>query len=137
MQGAKLRHAFKPWEVPVDLKPFIKSESMVRALMEMVSGSHVHIEHEKHGHTLDRASRTCAMEGTEHVIEGGERPSAQRVLKALISLFAQDKTHAIGRLRGSLAGLAKPSRTFRAVSGQRFIQMSEDLSTLRWSWYGL
>lgn len=134
-QGAKLRTSNRPWHIPIDLKPFLQQEASLDALKELVVGSYIHIEHMMAGPLPDGLSqRSSADQGQDHVVEGGARPSLQRVLTAIIELCTRDRWQALSKLRGWLAAIWAVDRRHQMVSGHCFFQMSEDLFTLRWSW---
>lgn len=133
-QVARLRPSASPWQLPPDLSSFFQSEATCDALNTMVSGSIIHIQHEKDDNPSYSSSAGGSGAGEGHVVEGGERPSVIRLLAGLIEIVMSGRIGSFEKLRSRVVGTLSLERNHQVVSGPRFIQMSEDLTTLRWSW---
>ena len=144
----------EPWRVPTDLQNLIADHGgSKQALALMVEGANVHIEVSliaesamaKHAHERQHTERRVkeAAKAGEAGGQGGQRAFWANLCHELVVCFQSflviSKLLFLEILPAHLPCFAstkrKKLRKQRSFSGVRHCVMSQDLSTLRWSWF--
>ena len=143
--GLRLLAADTVWQVPADVQPCIRPDAKI-ALSLMVRGAAMHVSHEAEG-AAGGPDTAVDSDGVAQLVRisareaGGARQRRHPVVSLLQSFLARvqllcskSSCSRATLWARTLWAQRRPLKRQGVVTGDRFMQHSNDLTTLRYSW---